>query len=42
MVISPYRQDRMTFQMNGMVEKPSTNAPMVETVFSVVKPSEGR
>jgi hypothetical protein len=28
--------------MNGSVETPSRNAPAVETVLSVVKPSVGR
>jgi len=28
--------------MNGNVDAPRTNAPMVETTLSAVKPSEGR
>jgi len=41
-VISPYRQDRMMFQMNGSVDAPSTNAPIVEMVLNRVNPSVGR
>jgi hypothetical protein len=31
-----------TFHTNGIVEMPRMNAPIVETTFSVVKPSLGR
>jgi hypothetical protein len=30
------------FHRNGSVEMPRMNAPTVETMFSVVNPSEGR
>jgi len=30
------------FQMNGSRDAPRTKDPMVEVVFSVVNPSEGR
>src|ERR1700712_2987217 len=37
---SPYFSDRNTFQMNGSVDAPRINEPMVENVFRNVKPSE--
>jgi hypothetical protein len=31
-----------TFQANGSIDAPRVNAPIVEMMFSVVKPSVGR